>query len=453
MVLSQLQKLCRTHQIAIVATIHQPSFKLVELFDQLYIISKGGKCVFFGQPKNLKSHLKEFEVKCPEGHNPADIAIDYAAINTRLTKDDLIQNKLIEKMNEEKKKAKNKNKKFSDLEAASLNKDDDFNDEDSDSLAMCKIDGRQCTSKHYRDTCTQRINNLEQCCNNYCCCTCCSPSTPRDNNSPTKYGELIQFPHADFYIGKTPISSTSIGNDKSQMIVNIDQSDPQKFGEVRTSNNLMNFNDNFDNYYGLKLNTNINSNPVLTNNRYSSNSTYDALRTFRLNQFAAERSASKHLSVLSNNSTTSSQESKKQTVRRIEHAMEINCRNQVAQVKNQVKGGSPYKLREIQKLCENRNSFSFRHTWSLFKRTFTNSILREPKWLMIRIGLHCLVAIVLFSLYDDSIGKEDGCILLDQQGKLPSYMFTRDLSSLRREDLTAKNVSYQPSICFQFIFN
>lgn len=102
---------------------------------------------------------------------------------------------------------------------------------------------------------------------------------------------------------------------------------------------------------------------------------------------------------------------------------------------------SPYKLREIQKLCENRNSFSFRHTWSLFKRTFTNSILREPKWLMIRIGLHCLVAIVLFSLYDDSIGKEDGCILLDQQGKLPSYMFTRDLNSLRKEDLTAKNVS------------
>jgi hypothetical protein len=64
----------------------------------------------------------------------------------------------------------------------------------------------------------------------------------------------------------------------------------------------------------------------------------------------------------------------------IEQAMESNCRNQVSQIKTQVKNGGPVRLREIQKLCENRNSFSFRHTWSLFKRTFTNSILREPKW-------------------------------------------------------------------------
>lgn len=49
---------------------------------------------------------------------------------------------------------------------------------------------------------------------------------------------------------------------------------------------------------------------------------------------------------------------------------------------------------------------------------------------------------MLFSLYDDSIGKEDGCILLDPQGKLPNYMFNRELSSLRTEDLTAKNVSF-----------
>jgi hypothetical protein len=61
---------------------------------------------------------------------------------------------------------------------------------------------------------------------------------------------------------------------------------------------------------------------------------------------------------------------------------------------------------------------------------------------VIRIGLHCLVAIVLFSLYDDSIGKEDGCLILDQNGKLPSYMFKRELSSLRTEDLAAKNVSF-----------
>lgn len=438
-VLSQLQKLCRTHHIAIVATIHQPSFKLVELFDQLYIISKGGKCVFFGKPRNLKGHLKEFQVKCPEGHNPADIAIDYAAINTRITKEDLIQNKLLEKLasssSNEKKKSRNK-KKFSDLEAASLDKenDDEF-DEDSE-LGICKIDGRRCTSKH-RENCIQRMNNME-CCNNFCCCTCCSTGGARDASPTTKYGELIQFPHADFYIGKTPINTQTSLNDKSQMVVNMDQANT--FGETKYSNNLMAF-DNLDSKFdAFYLNGN-GSNSAIANPRYSANSTYDALRAFKMNQYAVDRSASKHLSVLSNNSTTSSQESKKQTVRMIEQAMEKNCRTQVNEIKSQVKSGSPYRLREIQKLCENRNSFLFRHTWSLFKRTFTNSILREPKWLVIRIGLHCLVAIVLFSLYDDSIGKEDGCLILDQNGKLPSYMFTRDLSSLRNEDLTAKNVS------------
>ena len=367
-------------------------------------------------------------------------AIDYAAINTRITKEDLIQNKLLEKLassSSDKKKSRNK-KKFSDLEAASLDKenDDEF-DEDSE-MAICKLDGRRCTSKHYRETCGQRINNLEQCCNNFCCCNCCSTSGARDASPTTKYGELIQFPpHADFYIGKTPINTQTSLNDKSQMVVNMDQSNA--FGETKYSNNLMGF-DNLDPFYLNGTGNGSNSNSLIANARYSSNSTYDALRAFKLNQYAAERSASKHLSVLSNNSTTSTQESKKQTVRAIEQAMEKNCRSQVNEIKSQVKSGSPYRLREIQKLCENRNSFLFRHTWSLFKRTFTNSILREPKWLVIRIGLHCLVAIVLFSLYDDSIGKEDGCLILDQNGKLPSYMFTRDLSSLRNEDLTAKNV-------------
>ena len=135
-------------------------------------------------------------------------------------------------------------------------------------------------------------------------------------------------------------------------------------------------------------------------------------------------------------------ESKRETVRLLEQAMDQSCRQQIQLVHNQSKSSTAPKMREIQKLCENRNSFSFRHTWSLLKRTFTNSILREPKWIMIRIGLHCLVATVLFSLSDDTIGKEDGCLLLDQKGNLPSYLCSRDLTSLRKDDLTSKNVSF-----------
>src|SRR2546427_826583 len=65
--------------MSIVVTIHQPSFKILQLFHQLYVLSKGGKCIFFGAPQELPKYLKHYGIFYSEGHNPGDILMDVAA--------------------------------------------------------------------------------------------------------------------------------------------------------------------------------------------------------------------------------------------------------------------------------------------------------------------------------------------------------------------------------------
>jgi hypothetical protein len=55
----------------VVATIHQPSSRLLDHFDNLYIMSKGS-CIYQGPTGSLISYLKKFNLNCPSYHNPAD---------------------------------------------------------------------------------------------------------------------------------------------------------------------------------------------------------------------------------------------------------------------------------------------------------------------------------------------------------------------------------------------
>lgn len=65
--------------IGIIASIHQPSAKVLFTFTHLYILSSNGDCIYNGPTSNLLSHFSNLGLNCPTFHNPADFVIEVAS--------------------------------------------------------------------------------------------------------------------------------------------------------------------------------------------------------------------------------------------------------------------------------------------------------------------------------------------------------------------------------------
>ncbi|RWS19776.1 ABC transporter sub-family G-like protein 18, partial [Leptotrombidium deliense] len=65
-------------KIAVLATIHQPSLKILNLFHKLYVMSENGDCIFEDVPSNIVENIGRFGFKCPPFYNPADFIMEIA---------------------------------------------------------------------------------------------------------------------------------------------------------------------------------------------------------------------------------------------------------------------------------------------------------------------------------------------------------------------------------------
>jgi len=69
---------CKSSPPAILASIHQPSCKILMKFNLIYLLSKNGKCLYFGPPDQLKGYFTSAGLEYPMDYNPADFAIETA---------------------------------------------------------------------------------------------------------------------------------------------------------------------------------------------------------------------------------------------------------------------------------------------------------------------------------------------------------------------------------------
>lgn len=90
--LNLLKKLT-SHGRAVVCSMHVPSTTMLNLFDFIFIISRG-ECVYQGSPSNMMSFLEATNNQCPENSTPVEYILD-------LSNDSVIRSVLISRLKNE----------------------------------------------------------------------------------------------------------------------------------------------------------------------------------------------------------------------------------------------------------------------------------------------------------------------------------------------------------------
>lgn len=74
-----MRRLTRKNSLTIITTIHQPNNELLHSFDKIYVLAKGGICLYSGVPNNLRQHFNECSIQCNENQVPIEILLKIAS--------------------------------------------------------------------------------------------------------------------------------------------------------------------------------------------------------------------------------------------------------------------------------------------------------------------------------------------------------------------------------------
>ena len=95
-----LRKLAKNHNISILTSIHQPNNEIVLMFDKIYVLAKGGECLFSGPPNMIRSHLFDNNIIIGDNDVPIEQLLKIASIESQEYFNELIERTKNELKNE-----------------------------------------------------------------------------------------------------------------------------------------------------------------------------------------------------------------------------------------------------------------------------------------------------------------------------------------------------------------
>ncbi|KAA6416750.1 MAG: ABC transporter G family member 24-like [Trebouxia sp. A1-2] len=78
MVISALQQVAHMG-VTIAAVIHQPSYEIFQMFDDILLLAKGGRTAFYGPEGQVQGYFEKLGYALPQRTNPADVYMDIIA--------------------------------------------------------------------------------------------------------------------------------------------------------------------------------------------------------------------------------------------------------------------------------------------------------------------------------------------------------------------------------------
>ena len=124
-VIDCLLKVKVNHNICVICSIHQPNQQLLNMFDNIYVLAKGGHQLYSGPPQELSSYLSEADIKINGNEVPIEVLLKYSSLGINNTNVKRMNDKSLEQTNREFKEYSEKNMKIT--EKGLMHHDKSFN--------------------------------------------------------------------------------------------------------------------------------------------------------------------------------------------------------------------------------------------------------------------------------------------------------------------------------------